>query len=158
MSIRITSDAFKPDQPIPRKFTGDGDDVSPALDWSGVPDGTKELAMIVDDPDAPRPEPWIHWVICKLPPTTAGLPEGVPTDKKLPQLGGALQGINDFKKIGYGGPAPPKGHGTHHYRFHLYALDRALQVEPGLDNKALIAALSGHILGEGMLVGTYERR
>jgi Raf kinase inhibitor-like YbhB/YbcL family protein len=157
MSIRITSDAFKHDQRIPTKFTEDGDDLSPALAWTGLPAGTKELAMIVDDPDAPKAEPWVHWVIYKLPPTTSGLPEGVPTDKTLPQFGGALQGRNDFKKIGYGGPAPPKGHGTHHYRFHLYALDRALQLEAGLDNKALIAAMSGHILDEGVLVGTYER-
>ena len=157
MSIRITSGEFEADQRIPTKFTDDGDDVSPALAWSGVPAGTNELALIVDDPDAPRAEPWIHWVLYKLPPTTSALPEGVPADKKLPQFGGALQGRNDFKKIGYGGPAPPKGHGTHHYRFHLYALDRALSLEPGLDNKALIAAMSGHILDEGVLVGTYER-
>jgi Raf kinase inhibitor-like YbhB/YbcL family protein len=158
MSIRIASDAFEPDRPIPTKFTDDGDDVSPALKWSGVPAGTKELALIVDDPDAPRAEPWIHWVLYKLPPTTTELPQAVPTEKELPQFGGALQGHNDFKKIGYGGPAPPKGHGTHHYRFHLYALDRALDLEPGLDNRSLIAAMSGHILDEGVVVGTYERR
>ena len=157
MSIRITSDAFGADQRIATKFTGDGDDVSPALAWNGVPGGTKELALIVDDPDAPRAEPWIHWLLYKLPPTTNGLPGGVPAETKLPQFGGALQGRNDFKKIGYGGPAPPKGHGTHHYRFHLYALDQALQLEPGLDNKSLVAAMSGHILDEGVLVGTYAR-
>ena len=158
MSIRVTSQAFGANQPIPAKFTDDGDDVSPALAWTGVPDGAKELAMIVDDPDAPRAEPWIHWIIYKLPPKLTGLPEGVPTDQRLEQLGGAMQGVNGFKKIGYGGPAPPKGHGVHHYRFHLYALDRTLQLEPGLDNKALIAAMSGHVIGEGVLVGTYERR
>jgi Raf kinase inhibitor-like YbhB/YbcL family protein len=157
MSIRIDSEAFEADRPIPVKFTGDGDDVSPALKWSGLPAGTKELTLIVDDPDAPRPNPWIHWVLYKLPPTADGLPEGVPTDKVLAQLGGALQGRNDFNRIGYGGPAPPPGHGTHHYRFHLYALDRPLQLEPGLDNKALIAAMSGRILGEGVVIGTYER-
>ena len=157
MSIRIASDSFEADERIPTKFTDDGDDVSPALTWSGLPADTKELALIVDDPDAPRAEPWIHWVLYKLPPATSGLPEGVPANEKLPQLGAALQGRNDFKKIGYGGPAPPKGHGTHHYRFHLYALDRALQLKPGLDNKSLLAAMSGHILDEGVLVGTYER-
>jgi Raf kinase inhibitor-like YbhB/YbcL family protein len=157
MNIRVTSDAFETNQRIPAKFTGDGDDVSPALTWSGLPAATREWAMIVDDPDAPRAEPWIHWVLYKLPPTTSGLPQGVPADRKLPQLGGALQGRNDFKKIGYGGPAPPKGHGTHHYRFHLYALDRTLDLEPGLDNKSLVAAMSGHILDDGVLVGTYER-
>src|SRR5690348_7136437 len=119
MSIRITSDAFQNDKPIPTKYTGDGEDVSPALAWTGHPAGTKELALICDDPDAPRAEPWIHWVIYKLPPTLTGLPENVPKDKKLAQPGGALQGSNDFKKFGYGGPAPPRGHGVHHYRFHL---------------------------------------
>jgi Raf kinase inhibitor-like YbhB/YbcL family protein len=157
LSIRITSNAFDAGQRIPTKFTGDGDDVSPALAWSGVPAGAKVLALIVDDPDAPRAEPWVHWLLYKLPPTTGGLPEGVPTDKKLAHLGDALQGRNDFKKIGYGGPAPPTGHGVHNYRFHLYALYHALQLEPGLDKKPLITAMSGHILDEGVLVGTYER-
>jgi Raf kinase inhibitor-like YbhB/YbcL family protein len=157
MSIHLASDAFEAEQRIPTKSTADGDDVSPALTWSGMPVDAKELALIVDDPDAPRVEPWVHWVLYKLPPTTTALPEGVPADRKLLQLGGALQGRNDFNKIGYGGPAPPKGHGTHHYRFHLYALDQALQLEPGVDKESLLVVMSGHVLDEGVLVGTYER-
>lgn len=157
MKITITSSAFRPNEPIPRKYTGEGTDVSPPLAWSGVPDGTKELALIMDDPDAPRAEPWVHWVIYKLPPTLTGLPGGVPKTPTLADPAGAVQGNNTWPKIGYNGPMPPKGHGVHHYHFKLYALDTALDVKPGLDKKQLLAQMKGHILGEGDLVGTYER-
>jgi Raf kinase inhibitor-like YbhB/YbcL family protein len=158
MSIQVTSEAFKPGAAIPARYTADGDDISPPLNWTGVPGNAKELALIVEDPDAPQPEPFIHWVIYKIPADAAGLPEGVPAQAKLKSPAGAVQGKNSFKnKIGYGGPAPPPGHGTHHYHFRLYALDQPLEVQGGLDNKALIAAMSGHILDEGELIGTYER-
>jgi Raf kinase inhibitor-like YbhB/YbcL family protein len=157
MSIRITSTAFESGQPIPRKYTGEGQDVSPALSWQGVPAGTKELALIVDDPDAPTPQPFVHWVIYKIPPTMSGLPEGVATDVSPSEPAGAMQGRNDFKKTGYGGPMPPKGHGTHHYHFKLYALDKPLNVQPGLDKAALLAAMKGSVIAEGELIGTYER-
>src|SRR5688572_21015712 len=150
MSIRITSAAFEDGKPIPKQFTGDGDDRSPALRWANLPAGTKELAMIVDDPDAPVAEPWVHWVIYKIPGNAPGLDEGaIPT--------GALEGKNTFGNMGYGGPAPPKGHGVHHYHFKLYAHDAPLQVKAGLDKKALLAAMAGHILSQGELIGTYER-
>ena len=149
-TLTITSTAFAAGKPVPRKYTGDGEDRSPPLTWSGVPAAAKELALIVDDPDAPSDEPWVHWVICKIPPDAKGLAEGDPA--------GALQGKNSFGNVGYGGPSPPQGHGTHHYHFKLYALDAALDVQPGLDKKALLSAMSGHIIAQGELMGTYERK
>ena len=158
MSIRITSTAFGNGQPVPKKYTGEGQDVSPALSWQGVPAGTKELALIVDDPDAPTPQPFVHWVIYKIAPGTKGLPEGVPPDATLREPAGAMQGRNDFKKTGFGGPMPPKRHGVHHYHFKLYALDKPLNVQPGLDKAGLLAAMKGAVIGEGELIGTYERK
>ncbi len=150
MTIRITSAAFAPHAPIPGKHTGEGTDVSPPLAWSGVPEGAKELALICDDPDAPRPTPWVHWVLYGLPPALTGLKEG-DTD-------GGIEGKTDFGRTGYGGPMPPKGHGVHHYHFRIYALNRPLQAKPGLTKDQLLAAMKGHVLDEGELVGTYERK
>lgn len=157
MSITIESEAFVEGGPIPRKYTGDGADLSPPLRWSGVPADSVELALISDDPDAPRAQPWVHWVIYKIPADTTALPEGIDPSPEPAVPRGALQGRNDFGKIGYGGPAPPKGHGVHHYHFKLYALDSALALEAGLDKKALLAAMEGHVLAWGELVGTYQR-
>ena len=158
MSLKITSETFGDGKPIPVKYTADGSDVSPPLHFAGVPKQSAELALIVDDPDAPRAEPFVHWVIYKIPADVTDLPEGVPRDPTLKNPPGALQGKNDFGKVGYGGPSPPRGHGTHHYHFHLYALDTALEAKSGLDKKALLASMSSHILDEGELVGTYERK
>jgi Raf kinase inhibitor-like YbhB/YbcL family protein len=157
MTMRLMSDAIAPGAAVPRKHTGDGQDLSPPLRWNGLPAGAKELALVCDDPDAPTPEPWVHWVIYKIPAAATSLPEGVPPVEKPPAPAGALQGRNTFGKIGYGGPAPPRGHGVHHYQFRLYALDTPLDLRPGLDKKALLAAMAGHILEESELVGTYER-
>lgn len=157
MTITIRSEAFAAGEPIPKRHTGDGEDLSPALSWTGVPDNAKELALIVDDPDAPTPEPWVHWVIYKLPATTTGLPEGVPTTPQLSEPAGALQGKNSWPTVGYRGPAPPRGHGVHHYHFKVYALDTALDVATGLDKKQLLDKMRGHVIAEGELVGTYQR-
>jgi hypothetical protein len=157
MGIEITSDAFAAGQAVPRQYTGDGDDRSPPLRWAGVPAGTKELALIVEDPDAPQAEPWVHWVLYKIPADAPGLPEGVAQREAPPSPAGAVQGRNSFGRIGYGGPAPPRGHGTHHYHFRLFALDEPLEVRPGLDAAALRSAMSGHVIAEGALVGTYRR-
>ena len=159
MSLTITSSAFEPKQTIPKDYTGDGKDLSPPIFWSDLPDGTKELALIVDDPDAPRDEPWVHWVIYKIPPDLTGLPEGVPRQQKLSMPDGVLQGVNswDSENIGYRGPAPPKGHGVHHYHFKLYALDAKLDLEPGAKKEELLAAMKGHVLEQAERVGTYER-
>ncbi len=158
--IQVTSSAFGEGQRIPKKYTGEGEDVSPPLAWSGVPAGTQELALIVDDPDAPTPQPWVHWVLYKIPADCKALPEGVKKVLRPDEPAGALQGKNSWpsgQTIGYRGPMPPPGHGVHHYRFHLYALDKKLEVEPGLTKDELLAAMKGHILGEGELTGTYQR-
>jgi Raf kinase inhibitor-like YbhB/YbcL family protein len=160
MVIQVTSTAFADGAKIPVKYTGDGDDVSPPLAWSGLPEGTRELALICDDPDAPTPNPWVHWVIYKIPADCPGLPEGVADSPTLEEPAGALQGKNSWpsgQKIGYRGPAPPQGHGVHHYFFHLYALDAALALKPGIDKTALLNAMAEHVLAEGQLVGPYER-
>jgi Raf kinase inhibitor-like YbhB/YbcL family protein len=160
LSIRITSTAFAEGQPIPGRHTGDGEDVSPTLAWEGVPDDAKELALICDDPDAPIPEPWVHWVIYKIAPTVRELPEGIPADSQLETPIQALQGKNSWpsgQTIGYRGPAPPPGHGVHHYHFKLYALDCELDLAPEIDKNSLLVAMGGHVLAQGELVGTYER-
>ncbi|MFH1110450.1 MAG: YbhB/YbcL family Raf kinase inhibitor-like protein [Planctomycetota bacterium] len=157
MTLTIRSSAFPDQARIPKRFTGDGEDVSPELSWSGVPAGAKELALICDDPDAPTPEPWVHWVIYKIPTTTAALRENVPKTGSMSEPAGAMQGVNSWGTIGYRGPAPPKGHGVHHYHFKLYAVDTALNVAAGVDKKKLLSAMQGHIVAQGELVGTYER-
>ena len=160
MTMRITSSAFADGRAIPKKYTGEGQDVSPPLAWSNVPEGVKELALICDDPDAPRPEPWDHWVMYKIPAGTTGLPEGVPQDARLKDPAGALQGVNSWPKgenLGYRGPMPPPGHGTHHYHFKLYALGEPVSAEPGKDKKALLKEMQGHVLAECEVIGTYAR-
>ena len=157
MTMVINSPEFGNNQAIPKRFTGDGEDGSPELAWSGVPDTTKELALICDDPDAPTPEPWVHWVIYRIPAGGAGLPESIPKIERLTAPAGALQGKNSWGRIGYGGPAPPPGSGVHHYHFKLYALDTMLNVDPGLNKAQLLAAMEGHVIVQGELIGTYQR-
>jgi Raf kinase inhibitor-like YbhB/YbcL family protein len=160
MGMTIQSTAFGHGDPIPKKYTGDGADVSPPLAWSQVPAGAQELALICDDPDAPTPEPWVHWVIYQLPPDVTGLPEGVPTATRIDKPLVALQGRNSWSSggtTGYRGPAPPPRHGTHHYHFRLYALDAPLGLNAGIDKAALLTAMQGHILSEAELMGTYSR-
>jgi Raf kinase inhibitor-like YbhB/YbcL family protein len=157
MSLTVRSSAFTEGHPIPRRYTEDGEDLSPPLSWSVLPPGTVELALMVDDPDAPRVDPWVHWIIYKIPAKADVLPEGVPPTPRPNVPAGAVQGKNTWGSVGYRGPAPPKGHGVHHYHFKLYALDAALDLEPGLDKHDLMNAMSGHILSHGELVGTYQR-
>jgi Raf kinase inhibitor-like YbhB/YbcL family protein len=160
MTLKLTSSAFTQGHPIPKKYTGEGADVSPPLSWSDLPEGTKELALICDDPDAPTAEPWVHWVIYKIPATAKGLPEGVPRKPRLKEPAGALQGKNSWpggENVGYRGPMPPPGHGVHHYYFKLYALDSHVALEPGADKKTVLNAIRERILAEGVLMGTYQR-
>ena len=152
----LNSSAFEPNGPIPAKYTCEGGDVSPALAWSGVPSGTKSLALIVDDPDAPDPAApkmtWVHWVLYDVPPSAQGLSEAAGVNS-LPR--GTREGLNDWKRKGYGGPCPPIG--RHRYFFKLYALDTDLG-DLGEPTKArLTKAMAGHILSEVQLVGTYQK-
>ena len=154
MKLHLTTTAFAEGQPIPEKHAFENKDLSPALQWSGVPPAAQSLALICDDPDAPMGT-WVHWVIYDLPPATAGLAEGV---AKSPELAsGAKQGVNDYKKIGYGGPCPPPGK-PHRYYFKLYALDAMTGLKSGATKKDLLKAMAGHILAEGQLMGTYQRK
>lgn len=156
MAMKLMSSAFFAGAAIPTKFTCEGRDISPALAWSGVPRGTRSLALIVDDPDAPDPQAprrtWVHWVLYNLPAQTSGLPEGLSSDNLPP---GTLEGLNDWKRPGYGGPCPPIG--RHRYYHKLYALDVALP-DLGLPDKAALeAAMHGHVLDEAQLMGTYQK-
>jgi Raf kinase inhibitor-like YbhB/YbcL family protein len=153
-NMQIVSSVFKHEGAIPSLYTCEGKDVSPPISWSDVPPGTKSLALIVDDPDAPDPQApkmtWVHWVLYNLPPTSNGLPEGV---KTLPA--GTKEGINDWKRTGYGGPCPPIG--RHRYFHKLYALDIMLPDLKQPTKAKLEEAMKGHILSEARLVGTYEK-
>lgn len=151
--IVVTSTVYADGQAIPKRYTGEGDDVSPALRWGELPAGTKELALIMDDPDAPGSEPWVHWVMYKIAADSNGLPEGA-------GKGGAagVQGKNSFGKTGYNGPMPPKGHGVHRYHLRIYALDAPLALGPEARKAGLLGAMKGHVLGIGELMGTYERK
>jgi hypothetical protein len=157
MPLRLSSPAFAAGGEIPALFTCEGRDLSPALEWTGVPDGAKSLVLIVDDPDAPDPKApkttWVHWVLYNLPPPTQGLVQGVGA-RDLPA--GTREGTNDWKRTGYGGPCPPIG--RHRYFHKLYALDTALP-ELGAATKADVeAAMKGHVLELAELMGTYEKR
>ncbi len=156
MALTLTSPDFAPGGSIPARFTCQGDDVSPALAWSGVPAGTKSLALIVDDPDAPDPKApkttWVHWVLYGLPPTSEGLPAAVGR-AALPA--GTREGTNDWKRTGYGGPCPPIG--RHRYFHKLYALDVVLPDLHEPAKAALEKAMEGHVLARAELVGTYQK-
>ena len=155
MNPTLSSSAFAHQGAIPGKYTCEGADLSPPLSWSGLPPGTRSLALIVDDPDAPDPAApkmtWVHWVIYNLPPTATGLPEGA---SALPA--GTLQGMNDWHRTGYGGPCPPIG--RHRYFHKLYALDTVLPDLRRPTKAVLEKAMKGHILGQAELVGTYQKR
>ena len=153
MKLDLTSTAFAEGAAIPKQHTGDGKDASPALRWSDPPGQTKSFALICDDPDAPRGT-WVHWVLYNLPADSRELSEGVPTSAILDN--GAKQGKNDFGTFGYGGPAPPKGK-PHRYFFKLYAVDTMLDLPAGATKEQLLAAMKGHIVAEGQLMGRYQR-
>jgi hypothetical protein len=164
-TMKLTSTAFQHEGAIPAKYTGTGPDVSPPLAWSDAPQRTKSFALICDDPDAPsrknpRPQgPWVHWVIYNIPPSVTQLPEGVPRKSQLTEPAGAKQGKNDFPDIGYRGPMPPPGSGPHRYFFKVYALDTLLDLDASkATKKSLLDALKDHILAQGELMGTFERK
>lgn len=157
MSLTITSMAFAPNGEMPSLYTCEGKDISPPLAWSGAPAGTKSLALIVDDPDAPDPAApkmtWVHWVLYDIPAATNGLPEAVAASGAP---AGTREGVNSWGRTGYGGPCPPIG--RHRYFHKLYALDTSLQGLERPDGSALAQAMKGHILAEAALIGTYQKR
>ncbi len=154
MTLDVASPAFDSGDPIPPRYTCDGQNVSPPLRWSGVPEDAVALAVVADDPDAPRGT-WVHWVLYGLDAGRSGLPEDVPARESV--LDGALQGRNDFKDIGYGGPCPPAGQ-RHRYFFRVFALDARPDLGAGSTRDELLEAMDGHVLARGELMGTYRRR
>ena len=154
MPFDLRSPAFSPNQRIPVKYTCDGDDRSPPLEWSGAPSGTRSYALVVEDPDAPSGT-FRHWGLYNIPGDRTFLPEGV---GDLGTAGGLSSAMNDFGRRGYGGPCPPRGNGVHHYHFRLAALDMAsLSLRPDAHAADIWAAAQGHIISEAELVGTYQR-
>lgn len=154
--MKISSSAFRDGGRIPDTFSRDKGDRSPPLKIEDVPAGTKALAVVVDDPDAPS-RTWVHWTIWDIPPEQRQIPEAVPKQEVVKSLGGARQGRNDFDAVGWGGPQPPKGHGPHRYRFTAYALREPIELGPGADRDALDSAMQGRTLATARITGTYER-
>lgn len=156
MTMKLSSTSFSNNNDIPAKYTCEGEDLSPTLTWSELPPGTKSLALIVDDPDAPDPKApkmtYVHWVLYNIPPTANSLAEGIKTSA-LPE--GTREGTNDWQRTGYGGPCPPIG--KHRYFFKLYALDTELPLKKGTKPE-LENAMKGHILGTAELIGTYQKK
>lgn len=153
MQISISSNAFKEGDFIPAEYSCEGKDISPALSWEGIPDGTESIALIVEDPDAPMGT-FVHWVLYNIPPEKTSLPEAVPKDETLSD--GSMQGRNDFGRIGYNGPCPPPGK-PHRYYFRIYALDTKLDLLPGASKAEVEKAMKGHVLAKGELMGRYSR-
>ena len=148
-ALAVSSPAFEHGGAIPTKHTTEGADVSPALEWGNIPTGTRELALVCNDPDAPLTHGFTHWVVYGISPDAGGIAEGGGS--------GYVQGVSDFGSDGYGGPAPPPGHGTHHYFFHLYALDAEVGAGPGLTREELLERIDAHIIEQARVVGTFSR-
>lgn len=152
LEITVLSSAFTMGAAIPPRYSCEGQDISPPLEWQGIPANTESIAVLCDDPDAPVGD-WVHWVLFNLPPDITGLPEAVPAHRHLDN--GAVQGLNDFRRTGYGGPCPPSG--THRYVFKVFALDTMLTLGPETTKQMLLEAMKGHILGQGALTGNFTR-
>ena len=149
VSLEVRSSSFPSGGPIPRKYTKEGEDLSPALEWSGAPAAAKAFAVIMDDPDVPLANPFVHWVAYGIAGDAHALPEAAKT--------GFVAGKNHFGALGYGGPMPPPGSGPHHYHFKVYALDAEVDPAPGKSKGELLESMEGHVLATGEVVGTYER-
>jgi Raf kinase inhibitor-like YbhB/YbcL family protein len=162
-TLTVTSPTLKANEVVPIDHTADGKNLSPALSWTGAPAGTKQFALVYDDPDVAfgnPPQTFVHWVVYNIPGTAKGLPAELPMDATLtapPDIAGTIQGLSGFKRTGYRGPAPPPGK-PHHYTWTVYALDAELKLEPGLNRNQLMEAIKGHIIGQGSLVAIYERK
>jgi Raf kinase inhibitor-like YbhB/YbcL family protein len=157
-SFTVSSPAFKDGQSIPEEFTAYGKGKSIPLNWSRLPSGTRSIAVVMDDPDAKTPQPFVHWVIYNIAADAKGLDAGLPTNPRLDSPKGALQGSNGTKATGYFGPRPPQGDPPHHYQIKVYALTQVLKIDPGVDEEALLKAMQGHVLGQGHLMGTVQKK
>lgn len=153
-ALALQSPVFADGRQIPGRYSAYGDDVSPPLAWQAVP-GAKSYALVMEDPDADRPAPYVHWVAWNIPAGVTALPEGLSTDPRLDDPDGMRQGLNDRGAAGYFGPRPPAGSGVHHYHVQVFALDSMLDIDPGADRNALLKAMRGHVLARARLVGTY---
>jgi Raf kinase inhibitor-like YbhB/YbcL family protein len=162
-SLTVTSPTLKANEVVPIDHTADGKNLSPALNWTGAPAGTKQFALVYDDPDVAfgnPPQTFVHWVVYNIPGTAKGLPGELPMDAVLTapaEIAGTIQGLSGFKRTGYRGPAPPPGK-PHHYTWTVYALDAELKLDQGLNRNQLLEAIKGHIIGQGSLVAIYERK
>ena len=152
MAFAVKSPAFAPGETIPRSYTGDGEDISPPLEWGDPPAGTQSFVLICDDPDAPGGT-WVHWVLYNIPAHARSLPKGLPPHAELPD--GSRHGENSWGRLGYGGPAPPSG--THRYFFTLTALDILLELPAGATKEQVLGAMEGHIMAQAELMGVYSR-
>jgi Raf kinase inhibitor-like YbhB/YbcL family protein len=157
-TLTVSSAAFQEGQPIPEEYSDYGEGKSIPLSWSNLPPGTRSIAIVMDDPDAKTPRPFVHWVIYNIPAGTSGLEAGLPTKPRLDAPKGALQGSNSKGSTGYFGPRLPKGDPPHRYHIKVYALDQALTIDPGSDEDTLVEATRGHLLGQGELTGTVQKK
>ena len=155
VTLAVTSTAFASGQAIPLKYSDYGEKVSPALRWSGAPASVKVFVVLAEDPDAQAPKPFLHWSLYNLPATVTQLEEGIPGMPRLPELGGALQGRSSRGNTGYMGPRPPKGDPPHHYHFQVLALDGPVALDPNVSRERLLAALAGHVVAGGEIVGLF---
>ena len=159
-TITVASSAFDHHGTVPLEYTAYGDNKAPQITWSNLPAGTVQLALVMDDPVVPMPEPFVHWVAYNIPATAAELPEGLARDAEVIVAGleGMINGVNGIRQTGYFGPRPPVDGKLHAYHYRLYALDTALNLPAGLNKQQLLEAIDGHVLGTGMLMGHYERK
>lgn len=160
-TINVGSSAFEHHGTVPLAYTAYGDNKAPQITWSNLPAGTVQLALVMDDPVAPTPEPFVHWVAYNIPANAAELPEGLTKDAEVSGvagLEGMINGVNGIRQTGYFGPRPPVDGKLHAYHFRIYALDTALNLPAGLNKQQLLEAIDGHVLGTGMLMGHYEQK
>lgn len=160
-TITVSSTAFDHHGTVPLAYSAYGDNTVPQISWSNLPEGTEQLALVMDDPIAPTPQPFVHWVAYNIPADATELPEGLSKDARVtgvPELEGMINGVNGARMTGYFGPRPPADGKLHAYHFRIYALDTALDLPEGLDKTQLLEAIDGHILATGMLMGHYEQK
>ncbi len=154
--IVVTSKSFAPSAEIPYTYSDYGDNISPQLAWRGAPKEAKSIVILMEDPDAKQPKPFVHWVLYNLPPSVTSLHEAIPPEMQLIGLSKSLQGMNSRGSVGYFGPRPPYEDAAHHYHFQVFALDRMLELSPGVDRATLLTEMRGHVLSSGELFGTYK--